>query len=225
MLRKYYLNLHTKLISHQQKRKKRLIDLSFQNSPLKHSHSKKVTKVKKCTEEEKLSFFKFLADCNNPAAILRVPPKYSENFIPHTLTSPDVLLILTEVFNKKYTKLNYGQLLIENEKFFNEMINITCREVEYVLEQTKGQGNSNLWFRLRAGPMTASNIRHVCKTNSDMPSVSLLKKNCYRTNFRSVATDWGCKQEQVAKCQYKNLMKNTHSNFLVVDVGLCLSST
>ena len=175
MLRKYYLNLHTKLISHQQKRKKRLIDLSFQNSPLKHSHSKKVTKVKKCTEEEKLSF-KFLADCNNPAAILRVPPKYSENFIPHTLTSPDVLLILTEVFNKKYTKLNYGQLLIENEKFFNEMINITCREVEYVLEQTKGQGNSNLWFRLRAGPMTASNIRHVCKTNSDMPSVSLLKK-------------------------------------------------
>ena len=102
--------------------------------------------MKKCTEEEKLSFFKFLADCNKPAAILRVPPKYSENFIPHTLTSPSAPLILTEVFNKKYTKLNYGQLLIENEKFFNEMINITCREVEDVLEQTKGQANSNLWF-------------------------------------------------------------------------------
>ena len=73
--------------------------------------------------------------------------------------------------------------------------------------------------------MTVSNIRHVCKTNNGMLSGSLLKKNCYRTKFRSVATDWGCKQEQVAKCQYKNLMKNTHSNFLVVDVGLCLSST
>ena len=31
-------------------------------------------------------------------------------------------------------------------------------------------------FRLRAGGMTASNVRNVCKTNSDMPSVSLLKQ-------------------------------------------------
>ena len=104
--------------------------------------------MKECTEEEKLSFFKFLADSNNPTAILRVLLKYSENFKPHTLTSPDVSLILTEVFNEKYMKFNYGQLLIEGEKCFNEMINITSRQVEYVLEQTKGQVNSNLWFQL-----------------------------------------------------------------------------
>ena len=73
--------------------------------------------------EEKLSFFKSLADSNNPAAILKVLPKYSENFIPHTLTSPDVPLIPTEVFNKKDTKFNYGQLLIKSVKFFNEMVN------------------------------------------------------------------------------------------------------
>ena len=127
------------------KTKKRLADQSFENLPLSHCHSKKVTKVNECTKEEKLSFFKSLVDSNNPAAILRVLPKYSENSIPHTLTSPDVPLILTEVFNEKYTKFNYGQLLIESEKFFNEMINVTSRQVEYVLEQTKGQANSNLW--------------------------------------------------------------------------------
>ena len=65
--------------------------------------------MKACTEEEeKLLFFKSLAGSNNPAPILRVLLKYSESFIPHTLTSPDVPLILTEVFNEKYTKFNYG---------------------------------------------------------------------------------------------------------------------
>ena len=63
---------------------------------------------RECTEEEKLPFFKSLADSNNPAGILRVLPKYFENFIPHTLTSSDVPVVRTEVFNEKYTKLNYG---------------------------------------------------------------------------------------------------------------------
>ena len=56
---------------------------------------------------------------------------------------------------------------------------------------------------------------------SDIPSVSLPEKICYRTKFRSVATDWGCEHE-VVKCQYTNLMKNTPSNFLVVDAGSSL---
>ena len=49
---------------------------------------------------KKLSFFKFLADSKNPTAILRVLPICSENFIPHTLTYPDVPLILTEILTK-----------------------------------------------------------------------------------------------------------------------------
>ena len=84
------------------KTKKKLADQSFENASLNQSHSKKVAKVKKYTEEEKLSFFKSVTESNNPAAaILRVLPKYSENIIPHTLTSPDLPLILTEVFNEK----------------------------------------------------------------------------------------------------------------------------
>ena len=73
--------------------------------------------MKECTEERKLSIFKSLADSNNPAAMLRVLPLYSENFIPHTLTSPNVPLLLTEVSNEKFTKFNYGQLLVGSEKF------------------------------------------------------------------------------------------------------------
>ena len=56
--------------------------------------------------------------------------------------------------------------------------------------------------------MTASNIGNTCKTNRDMSLVSLLKQIWYRTKFRSVATDWGCEHEYVAKCQYTELMKS-----------------
>ena len=99
------------------KTKKRLADQSFENVPLNHCHSKKVTKVEECTEEEKPSFFKSLAHSNNPAAILRVLPKYSENFISHTLPSLDVPLVLTEAFNEKYTKFNYGFQLFKFSTF------------------------------------------------------------------------------------------------------------
>ena len=118
------------------------------------THKKKITKVKESTEQE---IFESLADSNNPAAILRLLSKCSENFIPHT-TSP----WCTTYFNWRIQRKIY---------------------------KIKGQANSNLWLILRAGRMTTSNIRNVCKTNSDMPSVSLLKKICYRTKFRSVTTD------------------------------------
>ena len=76
------------------------------------TQKKKITKVKESTEQE---IFESLADSNNPAAILRLLSKCSENFIPHT-TSPWCTTYFN-VFNEKYTKLNYGQLLIESEFF------------------------------------------------------------------------------------------------------------
>ena len=80
-------------------------------------------------------------------------------------------------------------ILLTEVKFFNGMINITSHQVEYVLKETK------------AGQMTASNIKNICKTNSDMSLVSLLKEICYRIKVRSRTTDWGCEHEPVAKCK------------------------
>ena len=149
------------------------------------THKKKITKVKESTEQE---IFESLADSNNPAAILRLLSKCSENFIPHT-TSPWCTTYFNWRIQRKIYKIKLWSTLDWKWIFFNELINITNQQVEFVLEQTKGQANSNLWLILRTGRMTTSNIRNVCKTNSDMPSVSLLKKICYRTKFRSVTTD------------------------------------
>lgn len=69
-------------------------------------------------------------------------------------------LYLQKLSNENNTKFSYDQLLIESEN----------------VEQTKTQVNSNLLFRLRFSRMTASNIRNVCKINSNRPSVSILKQ-------------------------------------------------
>ena len=42
-------------------------------------------------------------------------------------------------------------------------------------------------------------MKEECRANLDIPSLSLIKKNCYRVKFRRVATDWGIVQENAAK--------------------------
>ena len=56
--------------------------------------------------------------------------------------------------------------------------------------QTRSQSKSQKWYELRAGRITASVMKEACRTNLDIPSLSLIKKICYRVNFRSIATDW-----------------------------------
>ena len=65
--------------------------------------------------------------------------------------------------------------------------------------QTRSQSNSQKWYELKAGRITASVMKEVCRTNLDIPSLSLIKKICYRVKFRSVATDWGIEHENAAK--------------------------
>ena len=65
--------------------------------------------------------------------------------------------------------------------------------------QTRSQSKSQKWYELRAGRITASVMKEACRTNLDIPSLSLIKKICYRVKFRSVATDWGIEHENAAK--------------------------
>ena len=42
-------------------------------------------------------------------------------------------------------------------------------------------------------------MKEACRTNLDIPSLSLIKKNWYQVKFRSVGTDWGIEHENAAK--------------------------
>ena len=76
--------------------------------------------------------------------------------------------------------------------------------------QTLSQSKSQKWYELRAGRITASVIKEACRTNIDMPSLSLIKKNCYRVKCKSVATDWGTEHENAAKECYFSIFSSSH---------------
>ena len=65
--------------------------------------------------------------------------------------------------------------------------------------QTRNQAKSSKWYELRAGRITASVMKEAISTKIESPSLSLIKKICYRRKFRNVATDWGIKHEKPAK--------------------------
>ena len=61
--------------------------------------------------------------------------------------------------------------------------------------QMRSHSKSQKWYELRDARITASVMKEACRTNLDIPSLSFIKKNCYRVKFRSIATDWGIEHE------------------------------
>ncbi|XP_044744099.1 uncharacterized protein LOC123306265, partial [Coccinella septempunctata] len=91
---------------------------------------------------------------------------------------------------------------------------------------TRGQYACNNWHVKRAGRITASKFKAVCRTNKESLSLSLIKSICYPVNasFTSKATDWGLRHENVAVGEYQKQMEEKHEHFSVTDVGIFVSS-
>ena len=59
-----------------------------------------------------------------------------------------------------------------NEIF--ESISISQDEALNIESQTRSQSKSQKWYELRAGRITASVMKEACRTNLDIPSLSLI---------------------------------------------------
>ena len=66
--------------------------------------------------------------------------------------------------------MNYVKLL---DICYGIEVNITTEMVEAVENATRVQSGSSLWFKYRAGKVTAAKMKAVCHTNSINPAQSL----------------------------------------------------
>ncbi len=91
-----------------------------------------------------------------------------------------------------------------------------------VEKETTLQSNSKLWFMYRAGRVTASRMKAVCRTDHSKPSQSLIKTICYPQSFcfSSKQTTWGCTHE---KLQYIKETEEKHTDFAVKDSGVVIN--
>lgn len=161
-----------------------------------------------------------MASCENAKpAVLSVIPEYSEKYIPITISS-DLPPVLTDLYNPSNLSLSYYDLL----KLSSEAkVTVTSEQCKAVELRTRDQTNSRLWFRMRAGRITASKFKSVCHTDPASPSLSMIMSICHpdTLRFKTAATLWGCEHETRALEQYKNA--SSHNQLSVSPAGLFIS--
>lgn len=84
------------------------------------------------------------------------------------------------------------------------------------------QLQSAIWFKVRAGLVTASKFKPVCRTNVLIPSKGLLMNICYPRGKKisNAATAYGCQHEKKARCDLEKHLKSMHSDVKTDDRGL-----
>lgn len=165
---------------------------------------------------------------------MRAP--FSEKFIPVNSAekvaglAPDDVdkdinmkeLFFTSLFSEEFEAMSLGDL-----QSYADTIEWTYKDQEISLIEsvTKLQRKSKLWFWFRAGRITGSTFRAVCRTRPS-PSISLITKICYpeQNQFSSKYTQYGIDNEEYAMRVYVELIKEKHTNFFVEESGLVINN-
>ena len=192
---------------------------------------KTATEARPCVQARKTvqppthtEFLKLMEDLDmteTPCAILSIISPYSDKFVPKQLTS-SLPKPLPDLKSDKFIGLSPEEMMNECMKIDIGMSKEECSKIE---EMTRGQTKDKLWFLYRAGRITASKMKAVCRTNMQKPSQSLLKTICnpQLSSFTTAATSWGCDHEKIALQTYENDMRKSHHNFIMSESGLFIN--
>ena len=168
------------------------------------------------TDKDKESFFCSLAKCSQAKpAVLAIVHPHSEAYVPASLDK-DLPLVLSELYRKEHLGVGFTTLL---DIASSIKLSVTQDQAKAVEAKTREQANTKLWFRMRAGRITASKFKSACCTDPASPSKSLIMSICYPEMFRfsTEATTWGCQHEKLALEIYSN--RNVHENIQVSKCG------
>ena len=181
------------------------------------SHVSSCSAAPRPSSDEVSNFLVSLSRCATKRAILAVVESHSSSYVPSSLAK-GLPPPLCDLFKPEHLEKSFEDLLQLSED--TEVV-VTLDQSKAVEEETRTQANSRLWFRMRAGRITASKLKAVCSTDPAMPSVSLILSICHpeMSMFCTAATKWGCEHEQIARSKYCSLYSATHEKFSVAECG------
>ena len=153
------------------------------------------------TDTELEQFFSNLSLCDTKPAILSLVPPHSDRYVPK-VSLANFPQPMTSLRSSDSCQLNYPDLLNACEKISIEVTDDMAQAVE---KETRAQSKTPLWFKCRAGRVTASRMKAVCHTDITNPAQSLIKSICYPEafTFMSKQTNWGCRHEKQARERYE----------------------
>ena len=154
-------------------RKKRKVISDASTAEGSNKSSKLFTDVAPNDDEQKRFLQTLSMIPNAKPAILSLVEPHCVSYVPASV-APELPRPLHELFKKEYLSLSYGELLQ-----LPSNITVTDAEAAAVESQTRDQANSRIWFRLRAGRITASKFKAACHTDPTNPSLSLTLSICH----------------------------------------------
>ena len=156
------------------------------------------------TDEEMSQLFEALNLAGTKPAILSRIAPYSDQYVPKSSVGTFSIPLIS-LHQPLYTEMQYDELLAVRETISLEVTEVMSELVE---KETRSQSKSSLWYKYRAGRITSSHMKAVCcHTDPTNPSKSLVKSIFYPAEFAftSKQTNWGLKQEKLAKELYKSI--------------------
>ena len=206
------------------KTKKKLLDLSISSCsspPIPARSASKASSVPVATQQDMLAFCEQLHQTGKRVGILSCMSSFSDDYVPSSLND-NFPTPLTELLDDKCYDLNYAELVSVCESLH---VSVSEKEAEAVEAATREQAMSKLWFRFRAGRITASKSKSVCHTNPAQPAISLIRGICNPegSTFSTKATRWGCEHEEVARDKFIEEISKMHVNFKVSECGFFIN--
>ena len=182
-------------------------------------------KYKGPTDDQLSSFFDELNISGEKPAILSIIPPYDNSYVPKII-SGTLPKMVTDIYNSNLSHFNIDDLRMYCSGVGIYFVNITIDQQREVETLTRLQAENPLWFKYRAGRITASKIYSAVHTNPNQPAISLLRNICYpQTNiFSTPATKWGIFHEDIALKKYCNNMTVIHTEVNFQKCGLFLST-
>lgn len=153
------------------------------------------------------------------AAVMRIVESFATDIAAER---NKILPSVLQIFDESHVDKTYMELL-KISKTIN--LSLTEEQIMNIEKSTRSQSENQNWYIQRAGRITATKFRAVCKTNKIKPSLSLIKSICYptKTLFCNKATLWGINHENKAVEEYERHMTENHDSFLVNEVGFIVS--
>ena len=159
------------------------------------------------SEDELKMFYNNLSQSKTKPGILSIASGYAHTYkLDHSILS----LPLSSLFESTCLNMSYTDLLVKCENVFQD-VTISEQQCKNIEVSTRDQAHSKLWFRFKAGRVTASKFKTACHTDLTQPSLSLIKLICYPEScrFNNKATQWGCDMKrQPGKHTLKNAIQS-----------------
>ena len=174
------------------------------------------------TDAELTSLFQALSLSGTKPAILSLISEHASAYVPKSQQDIFPQPLSTLVDYPACIGLSYDKHVTVCS---NKSIVITQTMAESIERSTKDQSKAKPWYSYRAGHVTASKMKQVCRTRIEKPSRSLLQFICYPQShcFNTAATRWGCDHKKLARDHYYCVMAQQYEKLIIEDSGFVIN--